>query len=319
MLKSPLLRRILPAPKRRRRVDACLLCNELDLLTLRFEELWDEIDHFVVVEADTTFSGRPKPLFFREHQTRFRPYADKVVYRAVTDLPPLHQDSEKERFAREAAHRDAIGAAVESLPLSSRDIVIVSDVDEIPRARALANIETALSSYDYAIFMLRNYRGYINNISDSALNGATAAGPVACRVRTLRRVGAQQVRRGQQKSGGMIAERAPKYTYIDDGGWHLSSLGGPDAFWLKAASFSHVDDPHRVIRLAEKIPQQQVFSADLDRAQCRDRQTRYLAHCANPSFSQLDFDAFEFDQDVPSFLRRNKDRFRGFFFFTDLV
>jgi beta-1,4-mannosyl-glycoprotein beta-1,4-N-acetylglucosaminyltransferase len=319
MFKSPFLRRLLPAPRRRRRVDACILCNELDLLTLRFEELWDEIDHFVVVEANATFSGQPKPLFFRKHSTRFKAYVDKVLYRAVTHLPPLYQDSENARFAREAAQRDAIGAAVESLPVSPRDIVIISDVDEIPRASRLANIESALSGYDYAIFMLRNYRGYINNISDRALNGATFAGPVACRVRTLRCVGAEQVRVGQQKSAGVIAQRSPEYFYIDNGGWHFSSLGGPDAFWLKAASFSHLDDPYRVIRLAEKIPEQQVFSADLNRTQCRDNQRRYLAHCADPSFSRLDFDVFEFDQDVPRYLRRNKERFRGFFFFTDLV
>src|SRR5579863_7599424 len=122
MFKSPFLRRLLPAPWRRRRVDACILCNELDLLKFRFEELWDEIDHFVVVEANATFSGQPKPLFFRKHSTRFKAYVDKVLYRAVTDLPPLYQDSENARFAREAAQRDAIGAAVESLPVSPRDI-----------------------------------------------------------------------------------------------------------------------------------------------------------------------------------------------------
>jgi beta-1,4-mannosyl-glycoprotein beta-1,4-N-acetylglucosaminyltransferase len=320
MVKAPFLRRILPAStRRRRRVDACILHNEIDLLTLRMEELWDQIDYFVVVEADETLSGERKPLFFRDHQARFKRFADKLVYRSISGLPPIREPGEGPRWVREAAQREAIGHVVETLPLSPRDIVIVADVDEIPRASRVAGIETALRRHDYAIFALTNHRGYINNISEAALNGTTFAGPVACRLSTLRRVGAHQVRRGWQKSGGVLAHRSPDYAYVEDGGWHFSSLGGPDAFWLKAASFSHIDDPYRVIRLAETTPAQQVFSANLDRSRCRELQVRYLSHCDHPAFSPLEFDTFEITQDVPAFLRREKERYRGFFFFTDLV
>jgi hypothetical protein len=65
--------------------------------------------------------------------------------------------------------------------------------------------------------------------------------------------------------------------------------------------------------LADSIPEQQVFSAALEREQCRALQKKYLAHCASPAFS------FEIRQDVPAFVVRQKERFRGYFFFTDLV
>lgn len=312
------LRRLLP-PKRRRRVDACILHNELDLLTIRIEELWDEVDYFVVVEANETFAGQPKPLFFEENRSHFKPYADKLVYRSITHLPPIQIQTEEARFAREAAQRDAINDAIVALPLSSYDIVVISDVDEIPRARCYERLETALARHDYTIFLLRNHRGYINNTSDAALNGVMIAGPVACRISTLCRVGAHQVRRGQMKSGGVMAGRSPRYHYMQDAGWHFSSLGGPDAFWLKAASFSHIDDPYRVISLGDTVPSQRVFRASLDRDQCRSMQARYLAHCTAPAFSPLDYDTFEIQQDVPAFLRREKERFRAFFFFTDLT
>jgi beta-1,4-mannosyl-glycoprotein beta-1,4-N-acetylglucosaminyltransferase len=319
MLGIDLLHRLLRSPSRCRRVDACLLHNEIDLLILRIEELWEQIDYFVVVEANETFSGQPKPLFFREYQSQFQPYSEKLIYRSVTDLPALQTQTEQARFAREAAQRNAITAAIDTLPLAPKDIVIVSDVDEIPRASRLDDIEIALARYDYAIFLLKNYRGYINNISDAALNGTTFAGPVACRIDTLRRIGAQQVRRDGNKSGGVPIHRSNKYRYVDDGGWHFSSLGGPDAFWLKAMSFSHIDDPYRVIRLAGPVPDQQVFRASLDREQCRALQSRYLAHCAAPEFAPLEYATFVVEQDVPAFLRREKERFRAFFFFTDLI
>jgi beta-1,4-mannosyl-glycoprotein beta-1,4-N-acetylglucosaminyltransferase len=304
---------------RARRVDACIFYNEIDLLMVRLEELWDCVDYFVVVEADETFSGQSKPLFFLEHQAQFKPYADKLIYRSVVDLPPILSQSEEARFLREHAQRNAITSAVSELNLSSSDIVIVSDADEIPRAFLVDSLDDLLIAHEYLIFIQTNYRGYINNTSDLALNGAKWAGTVACRVGTLLREGAQQVRRGNNKSGGVVRKRSPDYRYIDDGGWHFSSFGGPEAFWLKAANFAHIDDPHRVIRLGEKIPGQQVFSAALSREQCRALQRQYLDHCVAPHFSSLGFDTFVVSQDIPAFIRREKERFRGYFFFTDLV
>ena len=302
-----------------RRVVACIICNELDLLTIRLEELWNHVDRFVVVEADETFSGRPKPLFFLEHRARFKPYEDKLSYRAIMQLPSNPNQSEEGRFLREAAQRNAITGVVSDLNLSPTDIVIVSDVDEIPRAEVLDGLDDALAMHDYAIFELHNFRGYVNNTSDSALNGVKFAGPVACRVGTLLRDGAHEVRRGNDKSGGVRMNRSADYYYIDNGGWHFSSLGGPQAFWLKAANFSHIVDPYRVIRLGDSVPEQQIFSAALTREQCRVLQRQYLAFCEAPAFSPLEFDKFQINQDVPAFLRRQKERFRGFFFFTDLV
>ena len=301
-----------------RRVDACILYNEIDLLQIRLEELWEQVDHFVVVEADETFAGAPKPLFFRAHEARFARYREKLVYHPIAGLPAIGRQSEEARFAREAAQRDAIGAALARLPLAPDDIVIVGDVDEIPRGSAVAEIERSLAGPDYAIFLLSNHRGYVNNVSAAALNRRTIAGPVACRVRTLRREGAHAVRRGRGKSGGVISRRSPAYAYVENGGWHFYSLGGPEAVWLKAANFSHIEDPYRVIRLGGGAVGQRVFDAALDREACRVQQRRYLEHCDSPEFSPLEYDRFDIVEDVPAFMRAHKERFRGFFYFTDL-
>ena len=302
-----------------RKVDTCIVSNELDLLRIRLEELWDHVDHFVVVEADETFSGRPKPLFFLEHRAWFKPYEDKLTYLAITNLPPNPSQSEEGRFLREAAQRNAITEVVSDLNLSPNDVVIVSDVDEIPRGDMLDSMDDLLATHGHAIFVLHNFRGYINNTSVSALNGVKFAGPVACRVGTLLREGANEARFGNKKAGRVLTDRSAEYHYIDNGGWHFSSFGGPEAFWLKAANFSHIIDPYRVIRLGDTVPEQQLFSAALNREQCRVLQRKYLANCEAPAFSPLGFDTFEISQDVPAFLRRQKESFRGFFFFTDLV
>jgi beta-1,4-mannosyl-glycoprotein beta-1,4-N-acetylglucosaminyltransferase len=302
-----------------KRVDACIFCNEIDLLTIRLEELWDYVDYFVIVEANETFSGHSKPFFFLEHQARFKTYADKLIYRPVKNLPPILSQSEEARFRRENAQRDAIAGVVSELNFSPNDIVIVSDIDEVPRAILLDRLDDLLVAYEYIIFVQSNHRGYINNTSDLALNGANWAGSVASRIGTLLREGAHRVRVGKNKSGSVLTNRSTDYHYLDNGGWHFSSFGGPEAFWLKAANFSHIDDPYRVIRLGEVIPEQQVFNAALNREQCRALQQKYLAYCPAPKFSYLEFDTFGVTQDIPAFILREKERFTGFFFFTDLV
>jgi len=50
--------------RKQKLVDAILFFNELDLVELRFEELYDSVDYFLVVESTKTFTGKPKRLFF---------------------------------------------------------------------------------------------------------------------------------------------------------------------------------------------------------------------------------------------------------------
>src|SRR4051812_42655934 len=82
--------------RRIRYVDACIFCNEVDLLTIRLEELWEHVDYFVVIESNVTHSGQAKPLFFIEHQARFKLYSDKLIYRAITNAAPAPSKTEEE-------------------------------------------------------------------------------------------------------------------------------------------------------------------------------------------------------------------------------
>ena len=54
--------------------------NELELLEVRFNELYDVIDHFVIVECTKTHQNNPKPLYFLENKEKFTPFLDKVIH-----------------------------------------------------------------------------------------------------------------------------------------------------------------------------------------------------------------------------------------------
>ncbi|KAF9926704.1 hypothetical protein BGZ67_007981, partial [Mortierella alpina] len=72
--------------------DVILLNDELDILEIRLNELHSVVDVFFIMEAEYTFSGKPKPLYFSDNETRFRQFRDKIVH--VT-IPRLSLDDEK--------------------------------------------------------------------------------------------------------------------------------------------------------------------------------------------------------------------------------
>jgi hypothetical protein len=170
----------------------------------------------------------------------------------------------------------------------------------------------------FCIFELRNYRGYMNSLSDLALNGVTFVGPVAARCKTVRRLGAHQVRRGKERAGQVLTRRDPRWNYIENGGWHISSTGGPQAFWVKAQNFAHIHDPYSVIRVPEQLQTVQVFEGAIGRDESTSLQAQYLANDGDPRFSALSYDEFRIEHDIPKYMQRHKERFRRFFFFTDL-
>jgi beta-1,4-mannosyl-glycoprotein beta-1,4-N-acetylglucosaminyltransferase len=132
-------------------VDSFLLFNELDLLEIRLEELYDHVDMFLIVESTKTFTGKLKPLNYKNNADRFKKWQDKISYFIVDDMPIIvdeedinnstKNDSQKTiEFYRERHHRNSIGRGLKNLNLSFEDIVIVSDIDEIPNPNSFKNL-----------------------------------------------------------------------------------------------------------------------------------------------------------------------------------
>lgn len=305
--------------RRARVIDATLLFNEIDLLEIRLNELDPHVDHFVVVEGNLTFSGAPKPWFFPEYRTRFARFASKLVYHQADLGPPRPRATQSDRLVLEVRQRNAIAAAVRTLSPARKDIVIVSDVDEIPRAARVAELPERLARADVCPFVQLNHRGYINNRSTQRLNRRAWVGSVACRYRLFLHAECQEIRMNYGAASRPLRERHAGRGYIDDGGWHFSSLGGWEAASLKAQHSVHVEDRFHVIEASDRIVPVQVFTGDFPREAARAAQNGYLAQGGNNDFTPLDYDRFTLDGDLPAYLVAERERFRRFFFFTDLA
>ena len=103
----------------------------MDLLRLRLQELDPVVDYFILIEANLTHSKLPKPFYFQEHRHLFTPYLDKIIY-VQLDAAYLLAYSGESHWDRETLQRDAVMRGLQAYGAGPDDLVIVSDLDEIP-------------------------------------------------------------------------------------------------------------------------------------------------------------------------------------------
>ena len=124
-------------------VDTFPLNIELDLLLIRLTELEPVVDLFVLCESPYAYSGLHKPLAFADELQRsggggrFSRFLHKIVYVLVPRVPLYSAIATTVDMAwvREGLSRRALHVAVtQHIPLRASDLVLHSDLDEIPRA-----------------------------------------------------------------------------------------------------------------------------------------------------------------------------------------
>lgn len=189
-----------------------MLRDELDMLEAQLFENYDRVHRFIVIEATRTHTGGSKPLHYDACKSRFEPYADKIIHVVCDYLPDAQQVPDP--WVRERMQRDAGQAAYMHLT-DPDDIIIVSDIDEIPSSEAFAQEPAP-------------YLG--GNLYLRFATVDTPASPGVMQV-LARAAHAGSVDRLRQ-----VRESLPSY---DRAGWHLSWFGGQGAIREKIANFCH--------------------------------------------------------------------------------
>lgn len=121
-------------------VDGFTFFNELDLLEIRLKYLYDVVDYFVIVEADTSFNGEAKQMFFKENSERFSPFMNKIIYVPIN--MKSYEDEKKVAWKREEFQRNSILNGLINLDITDTDLILISDVDEIPDIEILKSIKS---------------------------------------------------------------------------------------------------------------------------------------------------------------------------------
>lgn len=198
--------------------DTISFFNELDMLDVRFNILDEYVDYFVVIEANTTWVGETKPLFFLNNKERFKKWEHKIIHYVVPDFP-----TDVDLFNR-AKQSPNVGAGADCWvrefyykesnirPLSGckeKDIIFVSDVDEIWHPKCVKQVVNEGEVYRP---IQTSYLFYLNNCSNLHISNWT--GTRFGRYSTLKKYGANHFR----------TEREVKGIPIENGGWHFTWL-----------------------------------------------------------------------------------------------
>ena len=185
------------------------------MLEYRLTILDKVVDYFIIVEANQTFVGAPKPLYFSENKSRFKKYENKIIH-VVVDLPHGNNTWLNEYF-----QRNAISIGVNHIQPSNQDMIIISDVDEIPDDKVLHACKTGVLKFD-GISLLQDL--YYYNIEHSLGSWSM--------VKVL-------MYDTFKKCASCESIRTSSFPQIKKGGWHLSYFGNAEFISNKIKNFSH--------------------------------------------------------------------------------
>lgn len=240
-------------------IDCFAFFNELDLLEIRLETLAPVVDEFVLVEGTRTFSGRRKPLYFKEYQCRFSAHRHKIRhvvvdrwpiifdryhYRGKKDLMmrllrlkflPAVDPQGMDHYQKEHILRGLDGA-------SHTDRVIISDVDEIPNPEAVTRHSTTtdvvllqMQAHQYYLNCRQKKSGMAPPLYETRDGWVFWNAAVMLTYGDLLRIGSVRSVRKEGYHKGIYE----KMVIEADGGWHWSFLGGAQAVRHKLESYSH--------------------------------------------------------------------------------
>lgn len=197
--------------------------NELDILKLRMQILAPHVDRFVLEESTVTFSGEPKEMVFARNREMFEEFADKIIYVAVDNSPMEGVTThERDKFQKNQLIRGLSGCKPE-------DIIIFSDVDEIPDPETLTGL---FDRFDpgkiyhlaqrmfYCFLNMEEVSGNLLSITGEfpGVEKRQWLGTKICSFSELPEEGIVYLRE--------VSPEDPRSVRVADGGWHFGYMGG---------------------------------------------------------------------------------------------
>ena len=208
-------------------IDCFIFYNEVDLLRYRLHTLIPVVDHFVIIEANQTFMGMTKELYSAKVTSLLEALEGKLTH-MVIDLPfreGVLSTVKDEQWKNERFQRNSIATAIRHLELNDEDIIIISDVDEIPDPDTLYKIKQG----EIPITINRLEQDFFYyNLQSKFLN---------------KWYHAKLIRYGLFNIIGKTCDEIRHYEcdIISNGGWHLSYFGDKEFIRNKIQNFSHIE------------------------------------------------------------------------------
>ena len=275
--------------------DCFTFVDELDILEIRLNTLYEHVDHFVIVEANKTHLGRDNELCFKNNKDRFEKFLDKVIHVEVTDMPNFSDDIwELEIFHRNCILRGLQGAHED-------DIVIISDVDEIIMPEAIQKIRSTQKEF-YAIRSFQFY-SHLNSllISERSLLPVMNFQSMATKLSHVKKHSPQSIRifKNDLNEDDTLSFFEIEVEVIKDGGRHFSFIGDEQKFQVKLDRYTHPelrDSAHHFINFMYES---------------KEKSSGFVAHNINLiSTVNFYYANIELDDLFPQYIRDNLHKYK---------
>ena len=226
--------------------DCFMYFDEEVVVDVRLNTLNEFVDYFVIVESIYTHKGDLRELKF--NHKKFEKFKDKIIYIVDEETYPQtdeinteDSEGEKSRKAifnaayRENGQRNLITRGLKKA--NDEDIIMVSDVDEIPKLSELnfKNINEKIILFKQDMFYYK-FNLWLPNL--------IWTGTKACKKKNL--VNPQWLRNIKDRKYSFFRIDTffskTKYTsikVINDGGWHFSNIKTPKEIEFKLRSYLH--------------------------------------------------------------------------------
>ena len=226
--------------------DCFMYFDEEQVLDLRLNVLYQNVDYFVIVESTYNHKGEKRNLLF--NSKKFEKFNDKIIYLVYDKIPKLvdpinETDNEKEKdgkyimnaLYRENAQRDFILEGLKSA--KKDDLILISDVDEIPKLSSvnLNQVKNEIILFKQDMF----YYKYNLSLPNFKWTGTKA-------VKRKNLVSPQWLRNVKDRKYPFyrIDTFFSDKKYIDikiikNGGWHFSNIKSPEMIEHKLRSYLH--------------------------------------------------------------------------------
>ena len=203
--------------------DCCIYFDDDLVLDLRLNILDKCVDYFVVVEGDTDHQGNKKKLNFNIE--KFSKFKHKIRYIVAKNFPKSNYTWDLEHFQRNTITKGLFDAR-------ENDLVIISDVDEIPNPESISNFSI---KNKYGIFEQKMYYYKLNIINaDEVWYGSKI-----CVKKFLKSPNWLRYKIKPKKYPFYRIDKPKNAQILKNGGWHFSFLKSPKDISKKIQSYAH--------------------------------------------------------------------------------
>lgn len=265
--------------------------NELDLLEIRLNELDSVVDKFVLVESTKTFQKQDKPIFYAENKDRFKQFSDKII-NIVIDKFPVFSFHKFRMFTSWDYSNYQKNQIIQGLKhCQPDDVIIVSDMDEIPRASKVLEFK---DKPGIKIFQQKFFNYFLNCAAVEAPNEAHLLkkdgyiywkGTVMLNFKDFTDFKNARLQRN---------EKAENIHQVEEGGWHFSFLGDWKQIIYKLNAWEH----------AKELKYSPEYLRDPDKI-------KEIINNGEDLFGRdFKYKFIDLDDSYPKYLINNKDKFR---------